>query len=568
MKLFRKKISTKELDALMDFYWGGSERRITGLTLRIIAVNAIAPLILVIGILYLGQTQSNLIEAKLETFRTETELLANTMSLSATKSTSTGLDLPNAKQAVTKMGGVLKKHIRVFNDDGALIVNSRELNLEEGLVETEGSGIDHSLYSIRMLKKATAFIIKLLPNRRVLPTFDYEHVTNSNDYPDTNLAMSGIMNISAWSNEEGRILLIGAAPIKSDTEIRGVVMISYIATDIEEAILQVWFEIIRLFLGTLCITILLSIYLSGVIARPLKKLITAAENIRSGQSWEHEIPDLRSRHDEIGELSIVLRNMTDTLRERMQSIEKFAADVAHELKNPLTSLKSAIETLSVVKKAEDRQKLIEIIEHDITRLDRLITDISAASRLDIELSREVFSPVDLIDILGRVTDTYQNPLERKTQTKEKIDPNLNPKIIEVQNNIKIQLGHDKSGSFIINGSDIRLGQAFNNIIDNALSFSKPDSTVKIDAYTRLNSIVIRIEDEGPGIPESKLETIFERFYSERPEHEAFGQHSGLGLYICKQIIEAHKGRIFAENIKSPLGHTIGSRFTIILKRTG
>ncbi|MFN3700667.1 MAG: ATP-binding protein [Alphaproteobacteria bacterium] len=565
MKLFRKKISTKELDALMDFYWGGSERRITGLTLRIIAVNAIAPLILVIGILYLGQTQNNLIEAKLETFRTETELLAGTMSLSASNQIATGLDLSNAEQAVTKMGTVLKKHIRVFNYDGSLFVDSRELKLAENIEE---SGIDHTLYSIRMLKKATAFIINLLPNKRVLPTFDYEPVTNSNDYPDTKIAMSGIMNISAWNTEDSRILLIGAAPIKSDMHIRGVVMISYIATDIEEAILQVWFEIIRMFLGTLCVTILLSIYLSGVIARPLKKLITAAENIRSGQSWEHEIPDLRSRHDEIGELSIVLRNMTDTLRERMQSIEKFAADVAHELKNPLTSLKSAIETLSVVKKAEDRQKLIEIIEHDITRLDRLITDISAASRLDTELSREVFKPIDLTEILVRVTDTYQKPLDRKAQADHKTDLSSNFRTIEVKNNIVIQLSYDQSESFLVNGSDIRLEQAFNNIVDNALSFSKPNSVIKIEAYTRLNSIVIRIEDEGPGIPESKLENIFDRFYSERPDHEAFGQHSGLGLYICKQIVEAHKGRIFAENIKSPSGKTTGARFTIILRRIG
>jgi len=312
----------------------------------------------------------------------------------------------------------------------------------------------------------------------------------------------------------------------------------------------------------LLITVLLSIYLSGAIARPLKRLARAAERIRSGHSAGEDIPDLSYRHDEIGELSVVLKDMTQALWQRMDGIERFAADVAHELKNPLTSLKSAVETAAIVKKKEDREKLMNIIKHDAERLDRLITDISHASRLDTELSRETYTPVSINKILHNILDIYQNPLERQ---KPITGGPLSVVLPKEQINIILDIPKEV-GEIMVIGIEMRLSQVFQNLLNNALSFSGKNTSIKIQAAQRLNAAVITVEDEGPGIPESKLDTIFERFYSERPDYEDYGRHSGLGLSICKQIIDAHDGRIFAENRKDLSGTILGAKFTVILTR--
>ncbi len=242
----------------------------------------------------------------------------------------------------------------------------------------------------------------------------------------------------------------------------------------------------------------------------------------------------------------------------MDSIENFAADVAHELKNPLTSLRSAIETAFIVKSQTDRERLQKVILHDLDRVNRLISDISKASRLDAELSREAFETIDLTAALSGLFDAYKTPLER---SKER---NISGVDIVKIDETELRLSMLKDTTIQVWGLETRLIQVFENLISNAVSFSPEGGVVQINVSLQGPLVRITVEDQGPGIPENRLDTIFERFYSERPQHEDYGHHSGLGLSICRQIISAHQGRIFAENIKDATGNVKGARFVVIL----
>lgn len=528
--------------------------------MRIIAVNAVALVILAIGFLYLGQYQNSIIEAKLETFKAEISILATAAAQSTLQDNEqNSLNAEKAQDFTRNLGRVMDSRIRIFDQNGSVIADSD--NFGEGGNGSRASqpkAQKDGLYTVEVLKKMIQTILAFLPEKRPLPRYPSNSGIQAEDHPDVPEAMLGQISVSAWSNDGERVFLSTAAPVQKAGAIYGAVLLTRTAPDIEEALLQVLYDILRVFGITLVITVVLSIYLSGLIANPLRKLMLAAEEVRRGQSRETNIPDLSHRHDEIGELSVVLREMTQALWTRMDDIERFAADVAHELKNPLTSLKSAVETLTIVNNKEDRKKLVQIIMHDITRLDRLISDISSASRLDSELSRESFQEIDLRDTLTNLLDLYRNPLKREEKAE------TDPKQIKVNGTI-LALDFDEKDSLITLGIKTRLEQVLQNLVANALSFSEKDSTISISAATKLNTIVITVSDEGPGIPNNKLEQIFERFYSERPEHEDYGRHSGLGLSICKQIIDAHRGRIFAENRYNHNGEIIGAKFTIILK---
>ncbi len=564
----------------MDLYWGGSERRITGLTLRIISVNVTALIILVFGVLFLGQYQDELIATKLETFAAKGELVSAALSEGAfqaedielediklgepSKQISYSLDPNNARRMVKRLSRMMNQRIYIFDKDGALLIDSNnlfssgELAWLETLFESE-----HSFYTIQVLKNMAGFFLKLFPKRHILPLYPVTTGKYAKDFPDALEALSGQSSISAWSNEKERIFLSVSIPLFKNDKILGALLITREARDIEEDVGQVWINILKIFLGTLIITVFLSIYLSGLIARPLRKLARAAESVRKGQSKANEIPDLSGRNDEIGELSIVLREMTQALWDRMYMIESFAADVAHELKNPLTSLKSAVETLEIITKKKDREQLLGIIKHDIERLDRLITDISSASRLDTELSRESFEQVNLQAVLHHLIGAYKDPLARTDDTIE--TQKLWPMHASV-NNFEVRLTSDIEGECFVWALEGRLAQIFENLISNALSFSPEGGVVNIHVTPLGKRVMITIEDQGPGIPENKLETIFERFYSERPDHEAFGRHSGLGLSICRQIIIALGGQLFADNIKDETGKIKGACFSVILNR--
>ena len=301
-------------------------------------------------------------------------------------------------------------------------------------------------------------------------------------------------------------------------------------------------------------SILSSLALTLFIALPIRKLARAAETVRRSSKKRDAIPDLSERGDEIGDLSLVLRDMTGGLYNRIDDIANFAADVAHEIKNPLTSLRSASDTLRIAKTKEQRGKMIDIIQNDVARMDRLITDISKASRMDAALAKEASEPLDVNKFLSDMADFY-------TQTKRETGVDvLAPKTESAEEGEPI----------IVRALEISLGQVIRNLVDNALTFSPKDSGASIRMSAERGKeedegfAVITVDDDGPGIPRSDLDSIFERFYTQRPEGAAFGNHSGLGLAICRQIMDAHHGTIKAENHLGDNGNPEGARFTLHL----
>lgn len=330
-----------------------------------------------------------------------------------------------------------------------------------------------------------------------------------------------------------------SVPVARFKQVLASVMLTKSGEPIEKALHAVRLDILKIFVFAFGITVLLSIYLAGVITRPLNRLARAAERVRRSKNRQFAIPDLSDRRDEIGDLSTTLRDMTETLWDRMDAIERFAADVAHEIKNPLTSLRSAVETATRLKDPERQRRLMEIIAEDVQRLDRLISDISDYSRMDAELSRAESEEVNLGVLLTTLGELYNADVDGPP-VRVKVPDTLNVPALES-----------------------RLTQVFRNLISNAITFTPEGGEVRVKAWCDKNWAVITIEDDGPGIPPGKEEAIFNRFYTERPATEKFGQHSGLGLSISKRIIAAHNGELSAQN-RMVDGEVKGAIFTIRL----
>jgi len=370
-------------------------------------------------------------------------------------------------------------------------------------------------------------------------------------YPEVMEAFGGDPVFAVRSLDQDHLILTVAVPIQRYKQVVGALLISETSHHIDDTLLEVRLDILKIFMVALSITILLSVYLAGTIARPIRRLAMAADRVGHSLSRQDQIPAMGNRGDEIGDLACTLRDMTNALWDRMDAIERFAADVSHEIKNPLTSLKSAVETAARVKEPEQQRKLLSIIQEDVERLDRLITDISNASRLDAELSRAELSSIDIGRMLETLTDVH--------------DSTAGPHAP------RIMLETSAEGPFTVSGMEDRLVQVFRNLIANAVSFSPSGGAITIairhetpDKRTRNKYVVVTLSDEGPGIPPGKELAIFDRFYSERPEGEKFGTHSGLGLSISKQIIDAHNGDLSVENRYGLDGSIIGARFTVSL----
>lgn len=297
------------------------------------------------------------------------------------------------------------------------------------------------------------------------------------------------------------------------------------------------------FLGVLALSLLISNFLASTIVRPLRLLALAAARVRLGRSREVTVPRFARRRDEIGVLSRALSDMTQALRERIDATEAFAADVAHELKNPLASLRSAVDTLATVRAPELQAQLLGIIRDDVKRIDRLISDIADASRLDAELSRTRYERIDLGELVGQLVASY----ERRSDGSA----------------VRIAYARPEGGTAQVLGEGERLAQVARNLIDNAISFSPADGAVVVTVAQTGEQVILRIDDDGPGIPEESREDIFKRFYSERPANEDFGRHSGLGLAIARTIVEAHDGTIEVIN-RLTADRVSGARFTVSL----
>ncbi len=524
--------------------------RAGGLTLRILSVNVLPLLVLVVGLLSLGRYQENLIHEHLKTLEERAQNFA--IAIEGPEE-NTALIAEQARRTIRKLGERRQDtRIRLFDINGNLIGDSHKLVGPGGVVQITPLENPQNKFGISdVIAYLGTELLELLPTKTDLLPFPHDMAAGIDEYPDVKNAMSGIISAAAWEGGKNRIILTAAAPVKKEGQVIGVILLTNDGRDIEISMDRVRFDVLTATLAALSITIFLSIYLAGIIGRPLKKLAVAAEKVRQSKGREINIPDLSHRRDEIGELSMALRHMTQALWDRMDSIERFAADVAHEIKNPLTSLRSAVETVAKVKNKKDRDRLMEIIQHDVRRLDRLISDISNASRLDAELSRDEMSVVDLRKTLQQLVDAHKNPMERAGKGKQ----GTAPVTLEIPRNKKV----------VVRGNEGRLAQVFGNLIGNALSFSPENGAVTVRVLPDKNRITIEVEDEGPGIPENKLDNIFERFYSERPKEETYGSHSGLGLSIAKQIILAHGGEIFAENVVEN-EKTHGACFTVILDR--
>ena len=306
--------------------------------------------------------------------------------------------------------------------------------------------------------------------------------------------------------------------------------------------------VFRLFGLAFAVTILLSYFMVRTIVMPLNRLSTAAVNIRVSGGRRHRIPDETNRHDEIGALSGALIKMTDTLWERMDATERFAADVSHEIKNPLSSMRSALETIDCISNEEKKKRLISIVRSDVLRLDRLITDISGLSRLDAELSREEFEPVNIYKLLSSMIEIY----------------NLGEAAVKRGIRFSLRWKDGLSEKIMVSGMETRLSQVFYNLIGNAISFTPDHSEISVEADLKDGQIELRFNDEGPGIPPGDEKKLFQRFYCERPTSEQFGNHSGLGLSISEKIITGFNGKIRAENRTDSDGRITGASFVISL----
>jgi two-component system sensor histidine kinase ChvG len=296
------------------------------------------------------------------------------------------------------------------------------------------------------------------------------------------------------------------------------------------------------------VNLISSFALTQFIAQPVRRLSRAADSVRLSRSRTIELPDIAARRDELGDLATSLEDMTHTLSDRMDAIERFAADVAHEIRNPLTSIRSAVETLELVTEPNARERLLGILKQDVSRLDRLITDISNASRLDAELSRDRPRPVSLTRTLHEIVGLYD-------EVRREGEP-------------RVRLLGEGADTLTVAGREGPLSQVFRNIIDNARSFSPPGGEVRVALSRERGAAVVTVDDDGPGMPPENLETVFERFYTSRPRGAAFGGNSGLGLSIARQIVAAHGGTIRAENREGPDGAIAGARFVVTLPTSG
>jgi two-component system sensor histidine kinase ChvG len=361
-------------------------------------------------------------------------------------------------------------------------------------------------------------------------------------------AAAGDTAIKTFHGQDGASFSV-ATPITDAGRILGVIALSSPAGEIDRLVRNEREQILRMFLIALLVSTGLSMVLASTIANPLSDLAAAAEmgrdrNITKMQAGRVRIPDLAARPDEIGRLSIAMRGMVSALYDRIESNEQFAADVAHEIKNPLASLRSAVGTMRVAKRDDQREKLLDVIEHDVRRMDRLVTDISNASRLDSELVKEQETDVTLIQTLSRLCDHLGQQAQEK--------------------GVEFITDFPKD-PIIVRGLEERLAQVFVNLISNAISFCEDGDAVRVWARQRDNRLLIVVEDTGPGIPEQALSKVFKRFYSDRPPTH-FGNNSGLGLSISKQIVEAHGGVIWAENIRptqaDAASEPLGARFVV------
>ena len=554
LREFRKRIA----EALLPDRSSGG--RVTDrLTVRLLLINVAGLAVFGVLIIWFGGTQSGLIDERTRALDVHSRIIAGAIADQAVTSpvgVRTEIDIEAANRILRRQVLPTGYRARLYSVDGQLIADSRTLDAS-GAVEMRlidpPTGWEAFL---RNVSYGFDWMIGVIP-RDAEPYVEGPNVV----YSEVTAALRGAQNPNRKRNvridEDGDIIISVATPVQRFRAYLGALMLSAEGDDIEEAMRQERGVLIRIFGWAVVATLLISIAFAMSVVGPIRRLSREADRVRragsagSGSDMP-DLPDWPKRRDEVGDLARSLKDMTRALYGRIDAIESFAADVSHEIKNPLTSLRSAVETLDMAKTDEARERLLSIISDDVDRLDRLITDISDASRLDAELTREIAEPMALAPLLRGLTQIYEDLSdERGIKVRTEIDTGALPE-----------------SALKVRGIESRLGQVIQNLLSNAISFSPDKGEVRLRARLerqgRLELAIITVEDDGPGIPDEGIERIFERFYTERPEAEAFGKNSGLGLSISRQIVSAHGGEIWAENILGADGKTKGARFVVSL----
>ncbi len=531
------------------------QRWVSPLLRRILLVNALPLALLVVALLYLDQYQNGLLEAQVAALREQARIYAGAIGESAVLAT----DTDNPRLAPEIARPLLRRltdpapgaRAKLYAPDGTIVADSQ---LREGQTTMASRPplppIDRGPILSRV-GQVYDFVLSLVPHRGPVTAVD---MTPGARGPDWQPDVKEELRLQSAGNSrqmppyirrtvDNRLWITVAEPVEREKHTVGIVLLTREAREVEETLLSVRLSIIALFGLALALTVLLSWYLSLTIARPILRLTDAASDMREGQGRTGSVPaGLLRRKDEVGELANAVSDSASALWARMDAIERFAADVAHELKNPLSSIRSAIEPLTRIEDPARRRQLLTIIGQDVMRLDRLISDVSTASRLDAEMSRVTAEPVDVVPILHTLKE-----IDDATR-----DPDHDPGLDVIA---------PAAGMPVLAVED-RLVQVLRNLIGNAQSFSPEKGRITVRVKDLGLLAEISVEDQGPGIPVASLEHIFERFYSERPQGEKFGQHSGLGLSISRQIIEALHGQLSAENIRDGAGKILGARFIV------
>jgi two-component system sensor histidine kinase ChvG len=536
--------------------------RLSRLLRDILLVNLLPLVLIFAALLYLDQYQQGLLANQVSALREQAKIYAGALAQSAVQTNQASQPALNPDLAQPLLSRLLdptpNAQALIYGPDGQIIANSRVRQGPGGAIITEPLPSAHS----------TTFVSRLVG-------FVYDHLSGSLAGPSDQAgpigsgaaqdpatlgwqpdAREALQLTSASPNQEaapfirrsadGQLLITVAEPINAGEQNVGTVLLTSEAEQVDRALFAVRISILGLFALALALTVLVSFYLAGTIANPILRLANAAALMREGRARTGALPErITGRNDEIGTLARTLEGSAKALWARMDAIERFAADVAHEIKNPLSSIRSAIETLARVEDPTRASRLLAIVTQDVARLDRLITDISDSSRLDSELSRAPMEVIDLAPVLGTLVEIHD-------ATRKPDGP--------------VMVLDAPASGLLVRGAESRLVQVLRNLIGNAISFSPKDGHIWLRGRETGGIIEIAVEDEGPGIPDGKLDDIFDRFYSERPVDEQFGSHSGLGLSISRQIVEAHQGRISAENRRDAAGNVIGARFVIRLPK--
>jgi two-component system sensor histidine kinase ChvG len=548
----------RPLTSLLGAFWRSRERglhtrlprrRVSALAGQIILLNLIAFFALSAGVWWVQSARDSLVSERISSLMAQAQIISAALARYAPKGegeaedAATDVDAQKAAELLNLLVGPTGMRARIFGRDGATVQDTRFIlarNQVQSRVLPPPGQPDVVGEAERWFNRQ---VYSIMPGDEPPPFVDDEPRPNGKVFEEVKGVLdTGEPGSGRRINAEGNLIVSVAVPVKRLQYVMGVLMLSTEAGDIDDALRQEWTQL--LLGGAIAMVVLAfaSWFVLTRITEPLRRLAQGADTVRRGGRRIDAIPNLSRRLDEIGDLSVSLRAMTSALYARMDAIEQFAADVAHEIKNPLTSVASAVETLRRTTDDDKRARLMAVIYDDVRRLDRLITDISDASRLDAELSRERTREVNLTELVGAIAQMFDDP--------------------DAKNSRRVVL--DLADGLFVRGLDGPLAQVFRNIIENAVSFSPKDGEIRVAAYARDGRAVVTIEDQGPGIPEDNLEVIFRRFYTERPVSHGFGKNSGLGLSITRQIVEVHNGKITASNIRDADGAVKGARFTIEL----